>query len=126
MRATTVLLWLLMELVLGGCTEIRVHQGDGSVTTDRGFGAVTFKAEPGSKPVLFQAKGVGIVTTGDRFTLGYVNADYAVLPIGDCRIVVWIGQNGRVQALDALRDLGDSICLVGPGALERGEKGKQK
>ncbi len=114
----------LAMVVLCGCTQISVHEGDGTVTQERSFGAVILKAEPGTQPILFQAKGLGVVTAGNRVTLGYVNADYALLPVGDCRIVIWIDKDMKVQALDAVRDLGDRVCLAGPGAAEISNKGE--
>ena len=110
--------------VLAGCAQISVHQADGTVTQENRFGSVSINAEPGQKPVLFKARGLGIVSTGGRFTLGYVDADYAMLPVGDCRIVIWMDKGMAVQALDAVRDMGDQICLAGPGATDITNEGE--
>jgi hypothetical protein len=114
----------LTVMVLTGCAQISVHQADGTVTQENRFGAVTIRTEPGKQPILFRAQGVGIVTTGDRFTLGYVDADYAVLPLGDCRIVIWMDAGMKAQALDAVRNMGDQVCLAGPGASDFNMKGE--
>jgi hypothetical protein len=73
--------------------------------------------------VIFRAEGFGIVSTGGRFTLGYVNAEYALLPVGDCRIVIWLDGDARPQALDAVRGLGEPVCFAGPGAPLETEEG---
>ncbi len=39
-----------------------------------------------------------------------------MLPLNDCRIVVWVDENTPPELLEMITAKGESICLIGPGA----------
>lgn len=93
-----------------------IHQADGEVQVRNAAGVIGLTTHPGTQPQMIQTTGFGAISRDGGLTIGYFNADAALLPTGDCRIVVWLDENQPHEVVDKLKALGDSLCSVGPGA----------
>lgn len=114
----------LLALLVAGCTNTVIYEADGEVRVERGFGITRLTAQPGAQPQIIQSSGLGINSRDGALSIGYFSADTAVLPVDDCRIVVWLDNEPSPAALAQLKALGGSVCTLGPGAqtLTGGEK----
>ncbi len=83
---------------------------------ERGFGITWVTARPGRGPQIVQSSGLGIGAYDGSLSIGYFDLDAAVLPLDDCRIVVWLEANPSAAALAQLDALGGQVCTLGPGA----------
>ena len=99
-----------------GCTRLVVHEGDGDVRIESGIGIVQLESEPGRQPQIIQSEGLGVMLRDGGITFGYFSSDIALLPIDDCRIVVWLDENTSPELLLKVSEIGDSVCSLGPGA----------
>lgn len=104
-------------LVLAACAQVTIHAGDGSVSQTTRFGILSIDPNPGTMAQIVDLQGIGLVGQNGGMTLGYLSASMAVLPKGDCRVVVWVEQaSAAPTTLAALLDGRPDICAVGPGA----------
>ena len=104
---------LCMVVWLGACTRIVIQDpGDAVRVTDHfGFAAITFaEAE---QPVLLDADGTGLITVSGQVVLGHHRINAAILPVEDCRIVVWLTSPEDAAALRQLIGDPGSICTIG-------------
>ena len=103
-------------LGLAACAQVTIHAGDGSVSQATRFGLLSIEPDPGTTAQIVDLRGIGLVGQNGGMTLGYVSSSTAVLPVGDCRIVVWVDQTVAAQTgLAALLEDRPDICAVGPG-----------
>ena len=78
--------------------------------------------QPGRLPQIVRLEGLGLVSQNGAMTLGYASAEYAILPTGGCRIVVWLDKETVPPAfLDDLAGKDETLCLAGPGVHSQGE-----
>ncbi len=113
----------LLLLAATGCTRVTVRSGDGEVHTENGFGIIRLDTRPGKLPQIVDLEGFGLVSQNGGLTLGYARSNHAILPTGDCRIVVWLDRDTPPPAfLDELAAKGDTVCLAGPGISKLGEE----
>jgi len=103
-------------LVSAGCTRIVVHEGDGDVRIEDRFGVVRLTTQPGRQPQVIQTKGFGVNFRDGATTIGYFSSDMAVLPLEDCRIVVWLDEDTSLEILSEITARGEPVCAIGPGA----------
>ena len=99
------------------CAQVTIQACDGSVTQNTRFGFLSIEPRPGRTAQIIDLQGIGLIGHNGGLTLGYLAASTAVLPTGDCRVVIWIDDTETAPA--ALADLlgGTSdLCAVGPGA----------
>jgi hypothetical protein len=106
----------MLAVLSPGCTRIIVHEGDGNVRVDSGIGIIRLTTQPGRQPQMIQAEGMGIFIRDDAMSIGYFSSDLVMLPLNDCRIVVWVDENTTPELLEIISAQGESICLIGPGA----------
>lgn len=113
---------LAMVLAAGGCTQVTVHAGDGTVSTHAALGVMQIDLGPGRRPQVVETAGLGLLVHDGGFTVGYRTSSVAMLPPDDCRLVVWVGADASPAALESLLADSDRLCLAGPGAGLLGEK----
>lgn len=106
----------ILAVLSSGCARIIVHEGDGSVRVESRIGIVRLTTQPGRQPQMIQAEGLGIFIRDDAMSIGYFSSDLVMLPLNDCRIVVWVDENTPPELLEMITAKGESICLIGPGA----------
>ncbi|WPZ33110.1 hypothetical protein T8K17_17925 [Thalassobaculum sp. OXR-137] len=103
------------------CAQVTIQSGDGSVSQATRFGIVSIETAPGRLPQIVELRGVGLIGQNGGITLGYLSSTMAVLPVDDCRIVVWIDPDtlldGTLPApLRNLLATRPDVCAVGPAA----------
>ncbi len=111
--------WLLagvLAVVSAGCTRIVVHEGDGDVRIEDRFGIVRLTNQPGRQPQIIQTEGFGVISRDGSMTIGYFSSDMAVLPLNDCRIVVWLDEDTSLEMLSEITARGEQVCAIGSGA----------
>lgn len=112
-------LWpmLLGSLLLGtACTRVTVHQADGTVSSRTAWGLVNLETRPATQPQIVKIDGFGVTTLNGAAVIGYHSTNMAILPIDDCRVVVWIGRNADPNRMTDLLAGDSRLCDVGPGA----------
>ena len=115
-RCSFLLLVGMLAVLSPGCTRIIVHEGDGSVRVESGIGIVRLTTQPGRQPQMIESDGIGIFIRDGAMSIGYFSSDLVMLPLNDCRIVVWVDENTPPELLEMIPAKGESICLIGPGA----------
>ena len=118
-RARYIGIWLaigIFPILVAGCTRTVIYQADGEVQVQNRFGVTHLMTQPGTLPQIIQTDGLGISSREGALSIGYFSAEVAVLPIDDCRIVVWLDKDATSTVREELKALGDSVCVVGPGA----------
>ena len=111
-----------ISLLAAACTQVVVHESDGKVRVENGIGIVQLTTYPGRQPQVIQSQGLGLTVRDGAVTLGYFSADMAVLPIDDCRIVIWFDEDASPQSISAMIGEADGICTLGPGAEHKGQQ----
>lgn len=102
--------------IAGGCTQVTVHSGDGTVSERLRFGVISLAPVPRTTPQIVDLRGFGLYAENGRVTLGYVSSSTAALPATDCRLVLWIEDGTTAPAeIAALLDGTPDLCAVGPG-----------
>lgn len=102
--------------IAGGCTQVTVHSGDGTVSERLRFGVISLAPVPRTTPQIVDLRGFGLFAQNGSMTLGYVSSSTAALPATDCRFVVWIDDVTAAPAqISALVDGRSDLCTVGPG-----------
>lgn len=105
----------LLTGALLGCTQVTIHTGDGSVSQTTRLGILSITPQPGTTAQIVDLEGIGLVGQNGGMTLGYASSSTALLPMEDCRVVVWVEQaTSAPTALATLLDGRPEICDVGP------------
>jgi len=99
-------------LFLSACTRVVVHEGDGEVVVSQKWGFVDVTALTEKKPQIVEVEAFGLTTHAEGISLGYVSSDLVLLPMQDCRFVVWVDENTPVEAVKELAASHDDLCLV--------------
>lgn len=103
-------------LGLAACAQVTIHAGDGSVYQATRFGILSITPQPGTTAQIVDLEGIGLVGQNGSMTLGYASSSTALLPMDDCRVVVWVEQaTSAPTTLATLLDGRPEICDVGPG-----------
>jgi len=113
---------VVLLLLATGCARVTIYEGDGTISVDDRFGVIRISAEPGTKPMVVQTDGIGVISHGGAVTVGYHSSNQATLPADDCRIVVWLDEKTKPEDLDILTKLKEPVCRIGPGASKMGGK----
>lgn len=119
-KIAKVLVGSLTVWFLAGCTQIEIHQADGSVMVERDFGFANVSTVPGRLPQIVQSRGLGIRSGNGGVTIGWFDEETAILPPDDCRIVVWVREKLSADMVSALNSKENPVCFVGPGSTKKG------
>lgn len=104
----------LAASLAAGCTNVTIYEGDGSIRTEQGVGQVDVQADPQGQPQVIEVETFGLGLFNGEMTLGYRSSRLAILPLEDCRIVVWVDETTSTDAVRELVDqMGDDACIVG-------------
>ena len=104
---------LAVALATGACTTVRI-QGPtkDEYEVKQRFGIVTVELKPSARAVVVDSTGIGVINALEGLTVGYHNSSYAVLPGGDCRIVLWIRTDEQLKELNQLLRERADICVL--------------
>ena len=112
-RAAGRLLAALLLPALTGCTEVAIHAEDGSVRTEWHLGLVSIEMTPRERAQLLELRGVGLTAIGGGVTFGYHDETLVSMPVDDCRIVVWIKTQAKLEYITDFAARNPHVCLVG-------------
>lgn len=108
---------LLGSLLLGAaCTRVTIHQADGTVSSRTELGLVNLETRPATQPQIVEIDGFGVTTLNGAAVIGYHSSNMAILPIDDCRVVVWVDRDADQDRIEDLLAGDSRFCDVGPGA----------
>jgi hypothetical protein len=98
-------------LLLGACSTVTIHAGDGAATVERRFGVVVVEVTPASTPVVTEMTTLGLASSPAGTTLGWSKAQLAALPEG-CRVVFWVQRREDLQAFKQLTAGQPGLCAT--------------
>lgn len=106
----------MLLLAVTACAQVTIHAGDGTVSERTRFGIVSIEPRPGTTAQIIDLQGIGLIAQSGAMTLGHLSSSMAMLPAGDCRIVLWLEDTTAPPAsLAGLLDGTPELCAVGPG-----------
>jgi hypothetical protein len=110
MRAGGAAVALVAAMALTGCTVIRITEGD-ETKVHYYPGVAVVKVERTDQMQVVSVRGLGVSVAGDMANLGLLSADIALVPPGDCAMVLWKPTKDAVQAVNGLL-AGAKACPV--------------
>jgi hypothetical protein len=104
---------LVVSLMLGGCTVIRVGEGsDVKVRYLPGIAVVTFDRR--DRIEVAKVEGLGLSIARDTVSLGWASTQVALVPPGACSLILWKPSSEAAREVSGL--LSDQqACIVERG-----------
>lgn len=100
-------------LLLPGCTVVKIGHGDAArVRYYPGIAIVQVK--PGAGSEIISSRSLGISVNRSTLSLGWMSADMALVPPGECELLLWKPSAGATAAMGKL--LPDTkLCTIEKG-----------